>query len=134
MSDMDYQRQAQAATANGRHATAGRPAGAPEAVEMRMSGVARHGDPSLRRQPAAAVRTGGIEWVRASDLLARVGGRVADRAAAAHDQAAHQMRCGMAQPGRDTNRRGRGGGGLPPVTAFGSAPPAPPAPSRAAAS
>lgn len=134
MSDMDDQRQTRAVTMSEQHAAAAsRQAEAPEAIEMQMSSTARHGDPSVQRQRTERTTTGGVEWVRASDLLARVGGRTADRAVSGLDRAAAHWRHGMAQPSRDTKRPGRGGPGLPPVAAFGSIPPASPSPSLAVA-
>lgn len=99
------------------------------------SALAKYGDPSLPGTkidaPTAspqARRRGGIEWVRASDLLTGGGTRVADRGAAGQESVIRRMRGGMASI-NPVSRRGiarRSASSLPPVSAFGATPPAQP--------
>ncbi len=84
-----------------------------------VSGLARHGDPSLKErgqgQPAGG---GGIEWVRASDVLQGRGARLAEGHAHAQEDLVKRMRHGMAAA---MSRRGaaRQASALPPVSGFG---------------
>jgi len=104
-----------------------------EANPAEVSDLARHGDPSLHSETSSndatrrSARRGGIEWVRASDLLARGGVRVADRGANSQESVIRKMRGGMASinPVSRSGIARRSANSLPPVTAFGQTPPAP---------
>jgi hypothetical protein len=97
------------------------------------SALARHGDPSLQRRKTdgryvspEAKRKGGIEWVRASDLLTRGGIRLGDKGATGQETTIRRLRKGMASINPVT-RRGiarRSAGALPPPSAFGQTGPA----------
>ena len=61
-----------------------RASGPEEAEGAEMSALARHRDPSARRQRAGTTRTAdagrpgrGVTWVRPSDLMTQAGGRIA---------------------------------------------------------
>jgi hypothetical protein len=100
----------------------------PPRQQAQPSALARHGDPSLQRPKtdgryvsSEAKRKGGIEWVRASDLLTRGGIRLGDRGASGQENTIRRMRKGMASINPVT-RRGiarRSAGALPPPSAFG---------------
>jgi hypothetical protein len=110
------------------------PAAQPEA-----SALAHHGDPSLQRRKTDGAyvspedrRRGGIEWVRASDVLTRGGIRVADRGAGGQESVVRRMRGGMASI-NPVSRRGiarRSANSLPPPSSFGATPPSSPAAGR----
>jgi hypothetical protein len=110
-------------------------------AQPEASALARHGDPSLQRRKTdgayvspADRRRGGIEWVRASDVLTRGGVRFADRGANGQENVVRRMRGGMASI-NPVSRRGiarRSANSLPPVTAFGATPPSQPAAQRTA--
>jgi hypothetical protein len=109
------------------------------AAQAEASALARHGDPSLQRRKTDGAyvspedrRRGGIEWVRASDLLTRGGIRVADRGAGGQENVVRRMRGGMASI-NPISRRGiarRSANSLPPPSAFGATPPSSPAAGR----
>jgi hypothetical protein len=111
------------------------------AAQPEGSALARHGDPSLQRRKTDGVyvspedrRRGGIEWVRASDLLARGGVRAADRGANGQENVVRRVRGGMASI-NPVSRRGiarRCANSLPPPSAFGATSPSSPAASRGA--
>jgi hypothetical protein len=104
-------------------------------AQPEASALARHGDPSLQRRKTDGAyaspkdrRPGGIEWVRASDLLTRGGIRAADRGANSQENLVRRMRGGMASI-NPASRRGvarRSANSLPPPSAFGATPPSQP--------
>ena len=114
------------------------PTMAPEAVRnAEASALARFGDPSLppsRTDPkqSRSSRPGGLEWVRASDLLARIGTGLGDRAFGGHDRIVARMRAarvrstavsrsGISRASAPTAPR------LAPPSVFGQPPLTPPA-------
>jgi len=102
-----------------------------QASQAEESELARYGDPSLRQDTKTPTRSGtaqtgrgGIEWVRASDLLTRGGTSVANRGAAAHENVIRKMRGGMASiPVSRSGIARRSANALPPVSVFGQTPP-----------
>jgi hypothetical protein len=117
-------------------ATAAPQAEASETAEA--SALARHGDPSLRRRKTdgrytspEARRTGGVEWVRASDLLTRSGARLGDRTVGGQQTLAKTIRTGMGRLNpvsrRGIARRSSRSAALAPITSFGQQPPTQPA-------
>lgn len=105
----------------------------PQASQGEVSALARHGDPSLRRRSTdrfmtSEGRPGGLQWVRASELLTQGGIRLADRGATSHDTIVRKMRRGMASI-NPTSRRGiarRSASSLPPLSVFGAGRQSPP--------
>jgi hypothetical protein len=97
------------------------------AAEQQSSALARHGDPSVKKtnsRHAARGSVSGVEWVRLSDVLTGRGQRLAGLHADGQTRLVKRMRHGMARAAM--SRRGVANASapnLPPVTAFGSAPP-----------
>ncbi len=87
------------------------------------SALARHSDPSLRsetsRPAISGAKQGGVEWVRASDLLARGGMSVGGRGITAQENVVRRMRAGMASITARRAQAGQAPAPLPPVSAFG---------------
>ncbi|MDR3360851.1 MAG: hypothetical protein LBO20_09475 [Bifidobacteriaceae bacterium] len=113
----------------------------PASRQAEVSALARHADPSVPgrekgaagagRERARTVRAresrGGVEWVRAQDLLARAGMGLAGRGARGREAVSRRVLGGMASI-NPVSRRGaarRSAASLPPPTAFGTAPPVP---------
>jgi hypothetical protein len=104
----------------------------PQQPQAEPSALARHSDPSLQRRRTDgrhvspdAGRRGGIEWVRASDLLTRGGTRLGDKGANSQENTVRRLRRGMASI-NPVSRRGiarKSAGSLPPPSAFGQASP-----------
>ncbi len=103
-----------------------------QSTQAEASMLAKLGDPSIagtksdaKAPSSQSRRRGSIEWVRASDLLARGGTRVADRGATGQENVVRRMRGGMASI-NPVSRRGiarASARSLPPVSAFGAPPP-----------
>ena len=96
----------------------------PDPPQPDASALARRTDPALNPAPTATASTtaagqGGIQWVRAVDVLQGRGVRLADLHAASQENLVRRMRHGMSQIA--TSRRGvaRRAVGLPPVATFG---------------
>lgn len=102
----------------------------PEPKPSEASMLERLSDPNLQQaDPAKQTATtktasgsGGIQWVRVSDVLNGRGTRLADLHANGQENLVRKMRHGMSQVA--TSRRGtaRQAAQLPPLSSFGQAP------------
>ncbi|MDR2973682.1 MAG: hypothetical protein LBV00_03055 [Propionibacteriaceae bacterium] len=100
----------------------------PQQPRAEPSALACHGDPSVQRRKTDgrhvspdAKRRGGIEWVRASDLLTRGGIRLGDKGVAAQEATVRRLRRGMASinPVTRSGIARRSAAALPPPSVFG---------------
>ncbi|MDR2348585.1 MAG: hypothetical protein LBD90_08260 [Bifidobacteriaceae bacterium] len=110
---------------------AAREAEAAKAAEV--SALARHGDPSLRRRKTDgryvspdARQTGGLQWVRASDLVTRSGVRLGDLTLGDQQVMVRRIRTGMGRLNpvsrRGVARRSAQSTALAPISSFGQQP------------